>query len=69
MSEQKPFYPTLEAEISRRGLKKSGIAKRLEITPRAFSQKLTGKTDFWWKEISIISALIPDIPIDQLFSH
>lgn len=69
MSENMPFYPTLEAEIAKRGIKKKDIAAALEIKPRSLSDKLSGKTDFWWKEINVISDMFPDIPMKQLFSN
>jgi len=33
----KPYYPNLEAEISKNGMKKKDIANMLNITPRAFA--------------------------------
>lgn len=62
-----PRYPLLEAEIAKRGIKKKDIAAALEIEPRSLSDKLTGKTDFWWREISTISDMFPDVPIKELF--
>lgn len=69
MGENAPFYPTLEAEIAKRGIKKKDIAAALDIKPRSLSDKLAGKTDFWWKEINVISDMFPDIPMKQLFSN
>lgn len=34
---KKPYFPVLESEISKAGIRKKDIAKRLGITPRAFS--------------------------------
>lgn len=64
-----PYYPTLEAEISRKGIKKQDIAKKLNITPRSLSCKMTGQIDFWWKEINAIHSIFPDVPTEQLFEH
>lgn len=69
MGENAPFYPTLEAEIAKRGIKKKDIAAALHIEPRSLSDKLTGKTDFWWREINIISDIFPDVPIKTLFDN
>lgn len=65
----KPYFPTLEAEISKRGIQKKELAEKIGISPRAFSCKMTGKTDLWWKEILIIHSMFPDIPPEKLFSH
>lgn len=69
MGENAPFYPTLEAEIAKRGIRKKDIAAALGIEPRSLSDKLSGKTDFWWREINAISDIFPDISIKQLFSN
>lgn len=44
----KPYYPTLEAKIAESGITKKYIANKLEITPRALSCKLKGKTYYNW---------------------
>lgn len=64
-----PYYPVLEAEISKHGIKKKDIAKRLDITQRAFSFKMTGKIDWWWQETLVIHSMFPDVPLEKLFSH
>ena len=66
---KKPYFPILEAEISKNGLCKKDIAKQMGISSRAFSCKLTGKVDLWWKEILFIQSMFPDIPLEKLFSH
>ena len=69
LKENKPFFPVLEGEISKRGILKKDIAKRIGITPRALSFKLSGDVDLWWKEVLNIHSLFPDIPLERLFSH
>ncbi len=66
---KKPYYPILEAEIAKNGITKKEIAEAIGITPRAFSQKLTGKSDLRYSEIQCIRKFFPDIPLEQLFSH
>lgn len=68
MTSKKPHFPILEAEISKNGLVKKEIAEKIGLTPRAFSRKLTGKSDFWYSEIQGIRKLFPDYSIEQLFS-
>lgn len=67
--EKTPYYPMLEAEISKRGIQKKELAEKIGITQRAFSFKMTGKTDWWWREILIIHSMFPDVPLEKLFSH
>lgn len=64
-----PYYPMLEAEISKAGIKKQDIAQKLNLTPRAFSRKITGECDFWLKEVIIIQSIFPAVPIEKLFEH
>lgn len=66
--ESKPYYPILESEIAKNGIKKQDIAKRLNISSRSFSKKITGNADFWWNEVRIISSIFPNVPTVQLFS-
>lgn len=65
----KPYYPILESEISKSGVKKKDIADKLGLSPRALSSKLTGKTDFWLKEVLIIHSCFPNVPPMELFKH
>lgn len=69
MKENKPYFPILEGEISKRGILKKDIAKCMGITPRALSIKLSGDVDLWWKEVIAIQSLFPDVPPERLFSH
>ena len=62
-------YPTLEGEISRRGIKKKAIASALKISPKALSNKLTGKTPFTWPEAcKTQEVFFPDVEMQRLFS-
>lgn len=65
----KPFFPVLEAELSRREIKKKDVAKEPGITDKCMSNKITGKTELTLSEILSIQKIIPDVPIDELFSH
>lgn len=64
-----PFYPNLEAEIARRGIKKKDMADKLNLTPETFGNKLRGKTDFWIKEARCIQSMLPGTTFEQLFEH
>ncbi len=64
-----PFYPNLEAEIAKRGIKKKDLACKLNLTPKALSNKLIGKTDFWLSEVMVIHSIFPDIEPVKLFEH
>lgn len=69
MKNHKPYYPVLEAEISKQGLRKKDIAQEMGITPRSLSQKMSGKSDWWWNEILFIHSIFPDKPPLELFKH
>ena len=69
LKENKPYFPILEGEISKRGILKKDIAERIGITSRALSIKLSGEVDLWWKEVITIQSLFPDVPLEKLFSH
>lgn len=64
-----PYYPNLETEFSRKGIKKKQIAEQLGISERAFSSKMTGKNDFWLSEAFAIYSLFSDISFTDLFAH
>ena len=66
---KKPYFPVLESEISKAGIRKKDIAKRLGITPRSFSQKLAGDVDFWLSEVVTIHSFFPNIEPFDLFKH
>lgn len=64
------YYPVLEGKISERGFTKLSIAKSLGISPRALSNKTSGKVPFTWAEACIIhDQYFPDIPKDSLFAR
>lgn len=70
MSNNKVTFPTLEAEIARRGIKKREIANILGIEQRTLSNKLNGYTRFALEEaVKIKQTWFPEIPIEELFSH
>lgn len=66
---KEPYYPILESEISKHGIRKKDIANRLGISERSFSCKLNGKIDFWWSEVVAIQSIFPELPTDKLFSR
>ncbi len=68
MTIQKPYFPILEAEISRNGIRKKDIAIGLGIKPRTLSLKLTGKTEFLLSEVIYIHSIFSDTPIEDLFA-
>ncbi len=69
MTGRKPYYPVLEAEIAKAGIKKKDLARTLAITDRTLSQKLAGKTEFKWNEILSLNSLFPTIPPMELLLH
>lgn len=64
------MYPSLEAEIARRGIMKKKIAESLGISGRALSNKICGRSSFLWEEVrDIRNQFFPDIEIDKLFAR
>lgn len=69
MNGRKPYYPILKAEIAKAGILEKDIAERIGITPRAFSDKMNGKVDWWLSEVLAIHACFPNGKPLELFSH
>lgn len=62
------MYRNLEAELARRGMTKTQIAKELGITLGTLSLKLSGKYKLTLPEaIKIKKILNVDLPIEYLF--
>ncbi|HUS89782.1 MAG TPA: hypothetical protein VMW91_10580 [Desulfosporosinus sp.] len=62
------LYPTLKAEMARRGLKTRDIAETLEVTTRTAYNKLTGKSKFMLNETVIVrDKHFPGWDIEVLF--
>lgn len=62
-------YNVLNGKIAERGIKKKVIAETLGITPRAFSNKLAGRSKITWPEACIIQKkFFPDLDKDYLFA-
>jgi predicted transcriptional regulator len=63
-------YPALEGKIAERGIRKKDIAEALTISPRALSNKLTGKTDFTWNEVvTIRDRYFQDMAVEALMAR
>ena len=66
----KVVYPNLVAEISRRGIKKSSIAKVAGVSVRALHNKCAGVSPFTWPEVCAISeTFFPDMNKEELFAR
>lgn len=62
-----PVYPNLAGRIAERGIKKSKIAIVLGVSPRALSNKLSGKAEFSWPEVCAMQEhFFPDIGKEEL---
>ena len=63
-------YPVLRAEIAKRGVKKTAIARALGISNGAFHNKMRGTTDFTWPEVCKMNTIFfPDMDKDTLFAE
>lgn len=60
----------LSSEIAKRGVKKSAIAAFLDLSERAFYNKLMGVSSFSWDEACAIrDNFFPDMDKDDLFAR
>lgn len=65
--ERQVVYPVLAGKIAERGIKKSAIAKRLNITQKSFRNKMIGDAPFTWPEVSTLQKVFfPDIDKETL---
>lgn len=63
-------YPELVAEMAKRKLTRTAVARRLGISTRALYSKLNGETDFTLSEANAIhSSFFPDLEKESLFSR
>lgn len=63
-------FPLLMQLIVERGITQVQIAKELDITYRAFRNKMTGASPITWDEVCAIQGrFFPDISKDELFKH
>ena len=61
------MYPNLEGKIAERGIKKTAIADKLDITRRSLSNKLSGVSSFTWEEVLMMqTCFFPDVTKDYL---
>lgn len=62
------YYPRLEAEIVKRGIRKTEIRKRLGVNHTTLSEKLNGKRPFTLEQgLFIWETWFHDVPIEELF--
>lgn len=63
------MYPNLEAELKRRNLKRSDLAKCIGCTPSTVSLKMLNKGDFTFSEIMKIKKWLGvNMPLEELFA-
>lgn len=63
-------YPTLRAELAKRGIKKNVIARTLGISDRSLANKMNGITSWTWPEVCKVNAVFfPDMDKDTLFAE
>jgi len=63
-------YPVLRAEIAKRGVKKTAMAKALGISIGSFHNKMNGVSDFTWPEVCKVNDIFfPDMDKETLFAE
>ncbi|HEY2419885.1 MAG TPA: XRE family transcriptional regulator [Neobacillus sp.] len=64
------MFPNLKAEMARKNIDGVDISVLIECTPKTFSSKLTGKTEFTRSEIfKIQKEIFPNFTVEYLFSE
>lgn len=64
------MFPNIRAEMARKNLTMSDIAKGLKVNKRTLGNKLSGKTEFTWSEICRIKkSFFPTCSVEYLFSN
>lgn len=64
------MFPNLKAEMARKNIDGVTISSHLGCTPKTFSSKLTGKTEFTRSEIfQIRKEFFPNLSVEYLFSE
>lgn len=63
------MFPNLRAEMARKGIDGTIMSVRLGCTPKTFSSKLNGKTEFTRSEIfKIQKDVFPNLTVEYLFN-
>lgn len=62
------MFHNLNAELARREVTTKQLAEYLGVSCKTANNKLAGRTEFTLSEIKKITALIPGVSIDYLFS-
>lgn len=61
-------FAYLKNLIEKRGVRRTVIARRLEISERTLRNKLEGSSPFTWEQASVIQReFFPDVEKDELF--
>lgn len=65
---QQQLYPVLSGEIAKRGIRKSAIARSINVSYHSFYNKMTGVSSFTFDEVcSIQERFFPDMDLRTLF--
>ncbi len=62
------MYKNLEAEMTRNGISKTLLAKKLNLSQKGLYLKLSGETDFTLTEIKKIRNLFKGLTLEYLFA-
>lgn len=64
------IFPNLAGETARRGIRKSCIARAINVSYRAYYNKLIGKSPITWDEACVIhEQFFPDMTKEVLFAR
>ena len=64
------MYENLRKELNNKGITHKAVASMIGCSEKTMQNKLSGKTDFLFKEVmSIRNDLLPEFTIEYLFSQ
>lgn len=64
------MFPNIRAEMARKGLTATSMAKNLKINERTLGNKLSGKSEFTWTEVNRIKTMFfPNCSLEYLFEQ
>lgn len=67
--EVRKLFPNLKAEIARKAIKEKDIAKKIGLSAKTFSSRMTGRSDFTLREMMAIKKhFFPDLSLEYLFA-
>lgn len=67
---EKMYYPNLIKELGRKNISNKAVAAAIGCTEKTLYNKMMGKTDFTWGEVTVIeNELLPEFKLSYLLEE